>query len=251
MSIKLKDIPVSERPYEKLEMQGAEKLSNSELLAIIIKNGTKDESALVLAQRILNLSNENNDLTFLQDISIQEFMQIKGIGKVKAIQLKAICELAKRIGKPINRNNIIIRKPDDVANILMKQMKYEKREIAKVILLNNKNIVQKITDISIGTGNYAIIEPREVLFEAIKMQVPRIILVHNHPSGDPTPSQADYQITDRIYDSSALMGIELLDHIIIGNEKFESIFYCKQYKKNDNGKEVLSKWNYLTLEEKT
>ena len=105
MSIKLKDIPVSERPYEKLEMQGAEKLSNSELLAIIIKNGTKDESALVLAQRILNLSNENNDLTFLQDISIQEFMQIKGIGKVKAIQLKAICELAKRIGKPINRNN--------------------------------------------------------------------------------------------------------------------------------------------------
>lgn len=230
MSIKLKEVPISERPYEKLEMYGAENLTNSELLAIIIKTGTKDESAIDLAKRILNLNTENNDLTFLQDLSLQEYMKIKGIGQVKAIQLKAVCELAKRIGSPTNKNKIIIHTPQDVANLLMKQLKYEKREIAKVIHLNNKNIIQKISDISFGSSNFALIEPREVLTEAVKLQIPRIILVHNHPSGDPTPSKSDYELTDRIYDSANLMGIELLDHIVIGDEKYESIFYNKNYK---------------------
>lgn len=229
MSIKLKEIPIQERPYEKLEMYGAEKLSNSELLAIIIKTGTKEESALILAQRILNLNKEDNDLKFLQEYSIQEFMQIKGIGRVKAIQLKAVCELAKRMEVPTNKNKIIIRSPEDVAKLLMNQLKYEKREIAKVILLNNKNVVQKIIDISLGASNFAFIEPRDIFVHAIKMQIPRIILVHNHPSGDPTPSKSDYILTDRIFDSAGLLGIELLDHIIIGDEKFESIFYCKKY----------------------
>ena len=232
MSIKLKEIPISERPYEKLEMQGAESLSNSELLAIIIKTGTKEESALNLAQRVLNLNKQNSDLTFLQDISINDYMKIKGIGKVKAIQLNAVCELAKRIGAPIDKSNIIIKTPEDVAKLLVKQMKYEKREIAKLILLNNKNIIQKIIDISLGAGNFAVIEPKDILIEAIKIQAPRIILVHNHPSGDPTPSKADFNITDRIYDSAQLLGIELLDHIIIGDEKFESIFYHKRYHNN-------------------
>lgn len=185
MSIKIKEVPFSERPYEKLEMYGAEHLSNSELLAIIIKTGNKDESAISLAQRILNLNKDNNDLTFLQDISLSEYMQIKGIGKVKAIQLKALCEIAKRIGTPINKSKIVIKTPKDVANLLMKQMKYEKREIAKVILLNNKNVVQKIMDISIGASNFAVIEPRDVFAEAVKMQIPKIILVHNHPSRRP------------------------------------------------------------------
>lgn len=229
MPVKLKELPISERPYEKLEMYGAERLSNSELLAIIIKTGNKEESAVSLAQRILKLNKENTDISFLQDVSLQEFMQIKGIGKVKAIQLKAVCEIAKRIGSPINKNKIIIKTPDDVANLLMKQMKYEKREIVKVILLNNRNVVQRIINISLGTNNFAFVSPKEVLVEAIKMQVPRIILVHNHPSGDPTPSKADFNITDRIYDSAELVGIELVDHIIIGDEKFESIFYHKKY----------------------
>ena len=229
MSIKLKDIPEIERPYEKLEMYGAEYLSNSELLAIIIKTGTKEESALTLAQRILNLNCENDDLTFMQYISIQEFMKIKGIGKVKAIQLKAVCELAKRIGTPLNNNKIIIHSPEDVAKLLMNQLKFDKRERAKVLLLNNKNVVQKIVDISLGGNNFAFIEPKEILVEAIKMQIPRIIIVHNHPSGDPTPSKSDFALTDRIFDSAELIGIELLDHIIIGNGKFESIFYYKKY----------------------
>ena len=133
----IKEIPQSERPYEKLEMYGAQALSNAELLAIIIKSGTKEESSIVLAQKILSMQKNTQDsLRFLQDISIKEFMSIKGIGKVKAIQLLAVCELTKRISRPINNFNIQIKSPQDVANLLINELKYEKREIVKVLMLN-------------------------------------------------------------------------------------------------------------------
>ena len=225
MNIKMKELPISERPYEKLKMYGAENLSNSELLAIIIKNGTKEYTALDLANNVLKLNDntEKEDLSFLQDVSITEFMEIKGIGQVKAIQLLAVCELVKRINKPINKENIKIKDAKDVAKLLMNELKYEKREVVKVILLNSKNIVLKIKDISYGGTNFAMIEPKEILAEAIKLQAPKIIMVHNHPSGDVTPSKADFNITDRIYEAAGILGIELLDHIIIGNNQYESI----------------------------
>ena len=225
MNIKMKELPISERPYEKLKMYGAENLSNSELLAIIIKSGTKEYTALDLANNVLKLNDntEKEDLSFLQDISISEFMKIKGIGEVKAIQLLAVCELVKRINKPINKENIKIKDAKDVAKLLMNELKYEKREVVKVILLNSKNIVLKIKDISYGGTNFAMIEPKEILAEAIKLQAPKIIMVHNHPSGDVIPSKADFNITDRIYEAAGILGIELLDHIIIGNNKYESI----------------------------
>ena len=225
MNIKMKELPISERPYEKLKMYGAESLSNSELLAIIIKSGTKEYTALDLANNVLKLNDniEKEDLSFLQDISISEFMKIKGIGEVKAIQLLAVCELVKRINKPINKENIKIKDAKDVAKLLMNELKYEKREVVKVILLNSKNIVLKIKDISYGGTNFAMIEPKEILAEAIKLQAPKIIMVHNHPSGDVVPSKADFNITDRIYEAASILGIELLDHIIIGNNKYESI----------------------------
>lgn len=230
MSVKIKETPLSERPYEKLEMYGSKVLSNSELLAIIIKSGTKQENSVELAKRILNLKGENNkdDLRFLQEISIEEYTKIKGIGKVKAIQLIAVCELAKRMSKPINLLKVKIKEPKDIANILMEELKYEKREIAKVIILNSQNIIMKIVDVSYGGTSYAVLEPKEILLEAIKMQAPKIILVHNHPSGDPTPSKNDFRATDRIYEAADIMGIELLDHIIIGDNQFESIFAKKQ-----------------------
>lgn len=225
MTLRIKELPLSERPYEKLEMYGAKTLSNSELLAIIIKSGTKEETSIGLAHKILNLKGDNqvDDLRFMQEISIDEFMQIKGIGKVKAIQLKAVCELAKRMSRPINNLKAKIRTSQDVADLFMEELRYEKREVAKVIILNIKNIILKIVDISIGGTNYAILEPREVLLEAIKMQAPKIVLIHNHPSGDPTPSKQDYQATDRIYEAANILGIELLDHIIIGDGKYESL----------------------------
>lgn len=225
MELKMKELPIFERPYEKLEMYGPEVLSNAELLAIIIKSGTKNENSVSIAQKVLKLNNSINkdDLRFLCDISIEEFTKIKGIGKVKAIQLKAIGELAKRISKPINREKIKIKNTKDVAELLMPELRYEKREIAKVIILNNKNIVLKIMNISFGGTNFASIAPKEVLAEAVKMQAPKIILVHNHPSGDPKPSKEDFRITDRIYECADIMGIELLDHVVIGDGTYESI----------------------------
>ncbi len=227
--MKMKELPISERPYEKLEMYGEKSLSNSELLAIIIKTGTKEETSVGLAQRILSLNGNNNtqDLRFLQDISIADFERIKGIGKVKAIQLKAVCELAKRMSRPVKQLKIKIKSGKDVANLLMEEMRYEKREIAKVVVLNNKNIILKIIDISYGGNNFAMIEPKEILLEAIKCDAPKIILVHNHPSGNPTPSQTDYQVTDRIYECTQMLGIELLDHIIIGDGTYESVMKNK------------------------
>lgn len=232
MSIKLKELPVMERPYEKLELYGPEKLTSAELLAIIIKTGTKEETAVQLAQRVLkiNETNKSDDLTFLQDISIAELTKIKGIGKVKAIQLLAVVELAKRMNIPMNSNIIKIKNTADIVKLLINELKNEKRERVKLVLLNSKNVILKIKDISYGGSNFAYIEPKDILYEAIKMQAPRIILVHNHPSGDTTPSKSDYNVTDRIYESASLMGIELLDHIIIGNNKYESVLYRKERK---------------------
>lgn len=223
--MKIKELPISERPYEKLEIFGAEKLSNAELLAIIIKTGTKEKTVVEIAQEILRLQGNTVDsnLRFLQDLSIEDFMNIKGIGKVKAIQLKAVCELTKRIARPINKK-IKIKNSKDVANLLMPEMRYEKREIAKVLLLNSKNFVQKIVDISLGGANFACIEPKDVFVDAIKMQVPKIILVHNHPSGEANPSKSDFVLTEKLYEVSDLIGIELLDHVVIGDGTYESIF---------------------------
>ena len=223
--MKIKDLPLSERPYEKLEIYGAENLSNAELLAIIIKSGTKEQSSVSIAQEVLKL-NENtkqDNLRFLQEISLEEFMQIKGIGKVKAIQLKAICEITKRIARPINNQKKIIKTPKDVADLLIPELKYEKREIAKVLILNSKNVVLKSINISLGGANFSCIEPKDVLTEPIKMQAPKIILVHNHPSGDCTPSKSDYKVTDRLYEAADVMGIQLLDHIIIGDNTYKSL----------------------------
>lgn len=235
MSIKMKELPASERPYEKLEMYGAQTLSNAELLAIIIKSGTREESSLVTAQKILSMKNKNSDsLRFIQDMSIEEFMEIKGIGKVKAIQLKAVCEFAKRLSKPIEMPQVQISCPEDIANLLMDELRYEKREMVKVILLNMRNVIIKIVNICLGSDNSAILKPRDALVEAVKIGAPKIVLVHNHPSGDPTPSKADIEFTDRLGQAASIIGIELLDHIVIGDCKFESVFLnsIKLHQKN-------------------
>jgi len=232
MSIKMKEMPLSERPYEKLELYGEKSLSNAELLAIIIKTGTREESAVVLAQKILNKIPRDNNIRALSEISIEELTKIKGIGKVKAIQIKAAIELASRMARPVNKLKIKIKSTEDAAKLLMEELRYEKREIAKLLMLDNKNTLLKIIDISLGGTNFAIIEPKNVLSEPIKMNVPKIILAHNHPSGDVAPSKGDFLVTDRIYDAADIMGIELLDHIIIGDGKYQSIM--KKWKRRDS-----------------
>lgn len=222
MKLKIKELPVTERPYEKLELYGEKVLSNSELLAIIIKNGTKEQTAIDISNIIL--SKINNNLRELQDITLAEFMNIQGIGKVKAIQLKALCELTKRMSRPINDTKIQIKNTKDIANIFMDELRHEKREIVKLVLLNTKNIIMKIVDISYGGTSSAQVNPKDVMAEAIQVGAPKILLVHNHPSGDPEPSFADFEITEIIEKASKIMGIELIDHIVIGDGSYESIF---------------------------
>lgn len=224
MSIKIKELPEEERPYEKLELYGEKRLSNAELLAIIIKTGTNSETSVQLAQKILGLKGKSERLDFLAEISIEELMTIKGIGKVKAIQLKAVCELAKRMSVPLNYKKIIVHTPDDIAGILISQMKFEKREIVKLVILNSKNEVLKISDISIGGTNFNNLAIKDIMIEPIKMCAPKIILAHNHPSGDCTPSKADIMYTNKLFEAAGLLEIELLDHLVIGNMKYTSIF---------------------------
>ena len=225
MPIKMKVLPETERPYEKLEQYGAEILTNAELLAIIIKTGTKDETAVGLAQQILKLNTEKDDnLKFLMELTVEEFMKIKGIGKVKAIQLKAVCELATRINLISNYKEKEILAPKDIAEILIEKMRFEKQEILKVALLNNRNKLLKIRDVAKGGGNFAKATMSAILNEAVKIEAAKIILIHNHPTGDPTPSKQDIVFTQNVEQASNILGIQLLDHIVIGNRNYVSIF---------------------------
>lgn len=225
MPIKMKELPETERPYEKLEQYGEKTLTNAELLAIIIKTGTKEETAVGLAQQILKLNtNKEENLSFLRDLTVEEFMKIKGIGKVKAIQLKAVCELATRMNAVTNYKERQILKPRDIAEILIEKMRFEKQEILKVAMLNNKNKLLKIKDIATGGGNFVTATIKSVLNEAVKIEAAKIILIHNHPTGDPTPSKLDIEFTDNVEQATKILGIQLLDHIVIGNQNYVSIF---------------------------
>lgn len=250
MTIKIKQLPETERPYEKLELHGEKMLSNAELLAIIIKSGTKENTSVELANKILLMGydamqgknnaktlnkienvamktaveTDNNLLQYLQNMSIEELMSIKGIGKVKAIQIKAVCELAKRMAKPINTKKIKVKCSQDVADVFMEELRLEKVEYVKLVLLNSKNFIVKVVDVSKGGTNSAIVEPKEVLQEAVKVGAPKIILLHNHPSGDSTPSISDIEMTRRLYKAASIIGIQLLDHVVIGDRCYTSIF---------------------------
>lgn len=225
MAIKMKEMPVAERPYEKLELHGEKTLSNAELLAIIIKTGTKNESSLDLAYKILKLNQntKEDNLNFLKNVSLEEFMQIKGVGKVKAIQLKAICELAVRMNKPSNYKNIQIKSPEDMANVVMNELRNETKEIIKLVMLDNRNQIIKILEIASGGNNFANFSIPEMLGETLKTKAPKIILIHNHPSGKSEPSNRDIEITIDLYNACQTVGIELIDHIVIGNMEYTSI----------------------------
>lgn len=220
MPLKMKQLPKSERPYEKLLMYGAKKLSNAELLAIIIKTGTREETSVDIANRLLLLTENINELS---NIPIETFEKIKGIGKVKAIQIKALCELATRINSPINKINLIIKTPKDVADLFMQEFRNEKQEKIKMILLNTKNELVKNIEIKTGSINEIQVRPAEILKEVIKGEVNKFILIHNHPSGDSTPSKADFDFTERIEKCSNLLKLNFLDHIVIGKDNYNSI----------------------------
>ena len=223
--LKMKELPEMERPYEKLKMFGPEKLSNAELLAIIIKTGTKRETALDLSNKILKLT---NTLGELRNLSIKDLTQIDGIGDVKAIEIIAICELTKRMSSCNNNIKVQVKSPEDVFKIFSYQMRFLKNEVIKVVILNTKNIIVKIQDVAVGDVNCSHITMKMILSENIKLQEPKLILVHNHPSGNPEPSESDIKLTERLIQAGKVLGIELLDHIVIGNDCYKSIFSIRR-----------------------
>ncbi|MBQ1688901.1 MAG: DNA repair protein RadC [Lachnospiraceae bacterium] len=218
----LKELPKSERPYEKLELYGAKTLSDAELLAIIIKSGAKGERSVELASRVLNHHSQKSGLVGLNYLTMEELMQIKGIGRVKAIQLLCIAELTKRMAKQKVPEQVTFSNPESIASYYMQDMRCLEYEQAILLLLDSK--CHKIKDfiVSQGTVNASIVEPREILVRALQYKAVHMILLHNHPSGDVTPSKEDIILTEKLYQAGELVGVTLLDHIIIGNNVFWS-----------------------------
>ncbi|AOT73316.1 RadC family protein [Geosporobacter ferrireducens] len=211
----------NERPREKLVKNGVSSLSNAELLAILIRTGTKDVSAIELAHRILAMDHEG--VKYLADCTVQELSEIKGIGPSKACQIVSAIEIGRRIAKITPTQSNQITSPKDVADMFMEEMRYHKKEYFKILLLNTKNSIIATEIISIGNLNASLVHPREVFVKAIKKSAASIILLHNHPSGNPQPSQEDISITKRLIEAGNIIGIDVLDHIIIGDGCYKSL----------------------------
>lgn len=221
--ITMKELPDSERPYEKCERKGVSFLSDTELLAVIIRTGTKTEDAVTLAHRIMNFSKYNKGLNGINYLSQKELMSIKGIGRVKAIQLKCITELSKRMARQSRSEGICLTSPTSVAEYYMQDMRHLTTEQILLIMIDSKSRILNDMIISSGTVNSSILAPREIYLNALKYDAVSIILVHNHPSGDPTPSAEDINTTERMKDAGNLIGIKLMDHIIIGDNRYISL----------------------------
>lgn len=215
----IKDLPPSERPRERLLAGGAAKCTDADLLAILIRSGTPQETAVQLAERILA---EAGGLHELPRYGVDEILAVKGLGPAKAVSLLAAVELGKRLSSRMRTEAPTISSPGDAAGLLMEEMRHNLREHFCAILLDTKNKVISIEEISVGSLNTSLVHPREVFRPAIRKACASLILVHNHPSGDPTPSREDLDVTRRLCDAGKLIGIEILDHIVIGDGKFAS-----------------------------
>lgn len=216
----IRDVHIADRPRERLIRQGASSLSNQELIAILLRTGTREESVLVLANRILSSFDKIQDL---KDATIEEFMKVKGVGEAKAVQLLAAAEIGKRLYQKHSEGRYTIRSPEDAAAYLMTDMTSLNQEHLVVLFLNVKNEVLHKQTIFIGSLNSSIVHPRDIFREAVKRSAASIICAHNHPSGNPAPSPEDIDVTKRLIEAGSVMGIEVIDHVIIGNHKFISL----------------------------
>lgn len=220
----IKDLPMTERPYEKCLKEGVSSLSDGELLAVILRTGVKGSNSLYLANEILNFLQNSSypGLVGLHYISLEELTNIHGIGRVKAIQLKCIGELSKRIATSSAKSELCFNDPMTIARYYMEQLRHEEQEIMICMMLDTKNHLLGEQILTKGISNATLITPREVFMAALKYHAVNLILVHNHPSGDPLPSSYDLDMTDRIRAAGEMLGIKILDHIIIGDHKYTS-----------------------------
>lgn len=216
----IRDYPKEERPRERFLQDGPQSLSNQELLALLLRTGTREESVLQLAGRLIN---SVKGLRLLKEASVEELTGIKGIGEAKAIHILASVELGRRMNQLNDQDRYVIRSPEDGANYCMEEMRFLTQEHFVCLYLNTKNQVLQKTTIFIGSLNASIVHPREVFKEAFRRSAASIICLHNHPSGDPTPSREDIEVTKRLAECGRIIGIEVLDHIIIGEHKYVSL----------------------------
>lgn len=220
---KLNELDEENKPYERCERLGAEALSDQELLAILLRTGTREKSVLEVAEEILNLNAQYDGLVGLIHFDRQEFCSIEGIGRIKSIQLQAVGEIAKRIWtRQKRKNHLAFRNPEAVQEYFKEELRYLDHEVIRVLYLDNQ--MQLIQDklISSGTCNRSAVSAREILIGALRINTVNMILVHNHPSGNPEPSMEDRMFTMDLKQAAELVGIGLMDHVIIGDNAFYS-----------------------------
>ncbi len=220
-SFTIHDLPPSERPRERLQRLGVGALSAQEILAVILGRGVSGESVMVTAQRLLS---RFGNLKGIAEASVEELSQLKGIGLAKAAQIKAAFELASRLdGYAQMGEKTVVKTPEDVMGVVGKRLQSKKKEYFLALLLDTRNQLIKVAEISVGSLDSSIVHPREVFKEAISASSAAVIFAHNHPSGDAEASPDDIKLTKRLAEAGELLGIEVLDHIIIGGKKFLSL----------------------------
>lgn len=220
LSSGVRELPPEERPRERLVRLGAEALRDAELIAVLFRTGTRDVGAIALAERVVR---HFGDLRSLARASIEELRQVKGLGPVKAIEIKAALELGKRLSSYTNLDRYKIRDAEDVAQLLMVRFKDCETEQFKCLLLNTKNEVQRVVDVSSGGLDATLALPRDVFRQAIRDGAGGVIVCHNHPSGDAEPSKDDIALTLRLKEAATLLGIRMVDHIIFGDGRYASL----------------------------
>ena len=219
--MKIKSLPKEERPVEKSFSKGIESLSNGELLALLIHSGTREKSAMALAEEVL--AKDESGISYLRESTPEELMSIHGIGRSKAARIMAAVELGKRIAaKPAKEVNKI-ESDEDIAQRFMEELRYKKKEFFKTLLLDSKGGVISAETVSVGELTSTLVHPREVFNQAVKKSAAAIVFVHNHPSGDPSPSKEDFATTERLVMCGNILGIKVLDHLIIGDGRYISM----------------------------
>jgi len=218
-SFTIRDLPPSERPRERLQKFGAEALSAQELLVIILGRGIAGESVMVTAQRLLSTF---GNVRAISEASLEELSNVRGIGLAKAAQIKAAFELAKRGDEKLGEKTLI-KTAEDVVKLVSPKLKDKKKEYFLILSLDSRDKLIKISEISIGSLTANLVHPREVFKEAIQTSAVSIVLVHNHPSGDPKPSKDDLVITDKLIKGGKILGIKIADHVIISKNSFISL----------------------------
>ena len=219
----IKDIPEGERPYEKCLAMGAAYLTDAELLAVILRCGTRGCSSLELARKLLELCPYESGLTGLLHLQAEKLQEVPGIGEVKAVQILCIGELSRRIAGCEAKKKLDFHNSETIAQYYMEDMRHLQQEVVLCMMLDTRNQLLGEAEISRGTVNCSLVSPREVFLAALEYHAVQIILVHNHPSGSAEPSREDVEVTRRIAREGEILGIRLLDHIVIGDREYVSI----------------------------